>query len=56
MSCRRPWQILILIFTCCLIQRIPTKQQQEQALLEEARQSGREYDPNAQTVHYGSYA
>jgi len=53
---RRPWQILILIFTCCLIQRIPTKQQQEQALLEEARQSGREADPTAQTARYGSYA
>jgi hypothetical protein len=34
-------QVLILVLSCCLIAKIPTKDAQEQALLDEARQANR---------------
>jgi len=35
-------ELIVLIFSCCLIQRIPTKEEREKALLEEARRLNRE--------------
>jgi len=35
-------ELLVAIFACCLIQRIPTKEEREQALLDEARRLNRE--------------
>ena len=49
-------QLMILILTCCLIQKVPTKQQQEQALLDEARAANRGSTSTPGQGQYGSYA
>lgn len=35
-------QVITFIITCCLICRIPTKEEKEQALLDEARRMNRD--------------
>eukprot|EP00160_Parvularia_atlantis_P019680 Unigene782_Nuclearia_a/m.2547 Unigene782_Nuclearia_a/g.2547 ORF Unigene782_Nuclearia_a/g.2547 Unigene782_Nuclearia_a/m.2547 type:complete len:231 (-) Unigene782_Nuclearia_a:132-824(-) len=41
-------ELLVILFACCLIQRIPTKEEREQALLDEARRLNRD---NEQTYY-----
>jgi len=48
-------ELIVAIFACCLIQRIPTTEEVEKALLEEARRLNRDVaDPQAQQYHYQS--
>lgn len=47
-------ELLVVLFSCCLVARIPTEKDREQALLEEARKLNRDTDPVA--ANYSSTA